>query len=183
LAEQQDILPREIVAARLSLRPFASTDANDVAAYANDERWSQFLPAPFPYSLPDAETFIAGTVIRDWNANPVWAMVLDRTVIGGINLRLHAENHVAEMGWSIASSHWGKGFATEAARAVVDAAFTAIPTLARIAARANVKNRASIRVMEKVGMTHEATLRCNLFWQGQVVDEVHCGILREEWCD
>ena len=39
---------------RLSLRPFAFTDVNDVLAYASDPEWSRFLPVPDPYTLKDA---------------------------------------------------------------------------------------------------------------------------------
>ena len=47
---------------------------------------------------------------------------------------------------------------TEAVRAVIAAAFRSLPDLARVQAGANSKNRASIRVMERLGMTHEGTI-------------------------
>jgi RimJ/RimL family protein N-acetyltransferase len=71
--------------------------------------------------------------------------------------------------------------ATEAARAVVAAAFGARSDLNRIRAMADVRNVASQGVMEKVGMRLEGTLRQNRITRGEPVDEAWFGILRSEW--
>jgi RimJ/RimL family protein N-acetyltransferase len=85
------------------------------------------------------------------------------------------------MGWSIHRPLWNKGLATEAARAVVDASFAAHTPLRRIGARADARNVASHRVMEKLGMRNEGTLRQARVARGECIDEVHYGLLREEW--
>lgn len=85
------------------------------------------------------------------------------------------------MGYSIARSYWGRGLATEAARAVMEAAFAAYASLHRIRAMAKARNISSLRVMEKLGMIREGVLRQNRLVRGECIDEVWCGVLRPEW--
>ncbi len=177
------IEPTELRTERLLLRPFQPEDVDDVLAYANDEEWSRYLftAVPFPYSRRDAEEFIAGRVLARWDRTPTFAIVLDGTVVGGINLGVDASNHVAEIGYSIARQHWSKGLVTEAARAVIDCGFQTFE-LAKLVARADERNVGSWRVMEKLGMKREDVLRSQgLARDGTRRDEVHYGLLREEW--
>lgn len=102
-------------------------------------------------------------------------------VIGGIALRLSPEHRLAELGYGLARSAWGRGLATEAVRAVMDTAFVLLPLLNRIRAVADPRNVASLRVMERLGMVREGVLRQNRVVRGELVDEVWCGILRSEW--
>ena len=71
--------------------------------------------------------------------------------------------------------------ATEAARAVMEAVFTAYTSLNRLRAMADARNIASLRVMEKLGMVREGVLRQNRLVRGEFIDEVWCGVLRTEW--
>jgi RimJ/RimL family protein N-acetyltransferase len=136
---------------------------------------------PQPYTPADAEKFIAGQVLLDREVHPAWAIEHARAVIGGINLRFHFDHHVGEMGYSIARSYWRRGLATEAARAVMEAAFTAYASLNRLRAMADARNLGSLRVMEKLGMVREGILRQNRRVRGEYIDEVWCGVLRPEW--
>ena len=70
---------------------------------------------------------------------------------------------------------------TEAAGAVIDAAVNAWPELNKVTAAANHDNRASTRVMEKVGMVREAFFRKHRVHRGDLVDEVCYAILRDDW--
>lgn len=67
------------------------------------------------------------------------------------------------------------------ARAVIDAAFATHADLNRIHARADERNRASRRVMEKVGMVKDGVLRMSRIERGEAVDEAWFAILRTEW--
>ncbi len=125
--------------------------------------------------------FIAGQVLRDREVDPAWAIEHAGAVIGGINLRLHVEHHLAAMGYSLARSYWGQGLTTEAARAVMEAAFAVDTSLNRIRAMADARNIGSLRVMEKLGMVREGVLRQNRLVRGELIDEVWCGVLRTEW--
>ena len=175
------MLPDIIETARLRLRPFRLRDVDDVLGYATDPEWARYLPVPQPYTQADAEKFLAGQVLLDREVHPAWAIEHARAIIGGINLRFHFNYHVGEMGYSIAHSYWGRGLATEAARAVMEAAFAAYASLNRIRAMADARNLGSLRVMEKLGMVREGVLRQNRLVRGEYIDEVWCGVLRPEW--
>ena len=129
-------------------------------AYARDPEWGRalLLPVPEPYVRRNAEEFVARTLLASWSTDPHFAIVLDTTVIGGINLTVDKPHEIAGLGYAIAKPHWGKGLAPEAATAVFDWAF-AHHGLAKIYARADLRNRRSTRVMEKLGMTREGVLR------------------------
>lgn len=73
-------------------------------------------------------------------------------------IEIRVEGHKAEIGYVLAKSHWGKGYMTEAARALVDWAFQQ-PGIYRVYATTGVTNIGSQRVMEKIGMTREGLMR------------------------
>lgn len=175
------MLPELIETERLIVRPVALQDVEDVLAYAIDVEWARHLPVPQPYTRRDAEEFVASQLLIDREKNPSWAMVLDGVVVGGVNLRLDVDNHACELGYSVARKHWGKGLATEAARAVIDEAFQTLADLNKVRSMADLRNGASQRVMAKVGMTREGVLRQNRLFRGEYVDEVWYGLLRGEW--
>ena len=176
--------PTVLKTERLVLRPFRLTDVDDVVAYANDEEWQRFLlPLPYPYERVHAEQYIAKAVLTDWDVRPILAVVLDGNVIGGINLRIDKRSQTAELGYSISREHWGNGFATEAARAVVGWGFETYD-LAKISSQANIGNERSWRVIESLGMTREGVLRGELpdgRCPGRRQDMACYGVLREEW--
>lgn len=174
-------LPEVIQTERLVLRPYGFEDVDDVLAYAADNQWAQYLPVPDPYSRDDAIEFLARQVLVDRAVNPAWAITLEGSVVGGINIRFNFEDLIGEMGYSIARGLWGRGLVTEAARAVLDTAFRTHLDLQRVRAMADARNLASHRVMEKIGMHREGLLRRNRLHRGELVDEVWFGVLREEW--
>lgn len=176
------VLPEVIGTERLVLRPFRLADVDDVLAYAQDSEWSRFLRIlPQPYEREHAEQFVARQLLLDRITHPAWAITLDGTVIGGVNLMFHLEHCSAEMGYSVGREHWSKGICTEAARAVIDAAFRTHRDLNRVYARADSNNVASQRVMEKVGMAKEGVLRSNRVERGEAIDDAVFSILRREW--
>lgn len=176
------MLPEVIETVRLLLRPYRLGDVEQVFAYARDPEWSRFLRAlPFPYRREHAEQFVARQVLLDRGMHPTWAITLGGQVIGGINLRFESGHRSAEMGYSVARDHWGRGVCTEAARAVVDAAYGVCGRLLRLQARADVHNLASQRVMEKIGMVKEGVLRSNRVERGEAIDDAVFSILRREW--
>jgi RimJ/RimL family protein N-acetyltransferase len=69
----------------------------------------------------------------------------------------------------------------EAARAVIAEAFASRPALRRIRAHTDARNLGSIRVLAKLGFTHEGTLRQNQYKRGEPADEAIFGLLRAEW--
>lgn len=175
-------LPDVIDTERLRLRRWALDDAEAVYTYARDEEWSRYLRMlPAPYERRHADEFVARQLLLDPITHPAWAIVLDGSAIGGVNLRLDFNNLLADLGYSIARAHWNRGCMTEVARAVVDAAFSSHGDLGRVRGMADARNTASQRVMEKIGMKKEGVLRLNRVERGEAFHEVWYGILRSEW--
>ena len=175
------MLPEIIETERLQLRPYSLQDVDAVFLYASDPEWAGYLPVSQPYTTSDDEKFISGELLQERKNHRAWAIEDSGSVIGGIDLRFDFDNHVGEIGYSIARSFWGKGLTTEGARAVMNAAFSTYADLNRIRAMADERNTGSLRVMEKLGMFREGILRQNRFVRGEFINEVWFGVLRNEW--
>ena len=176
------MLPEVIRTERLVLRPWSFDDTGDVFLYANDVEWSRYLRIAQPYSLEDAREFIATQVVLKRQEHPSWAIEHEARVMGGINVRLLSDFRIGVLGYSIARAVWGRGLATEAARAIVDAAFEGCPKLVCVRAIVDARNRASLRVLEKVAMRRrEGRSSVEPFGNDGLVDEVWCERLRSEW--
>ena len=165
---------------RLLLRPFDFGDVEDVLDYASEPELSRYLPLPQPYTRGDAVEFISRAVLDGWSTRPTFAIVFESHVVGGINLRVDERHRTAELGYALARPQWGKGLTPEAARAVVDWGFERY-ALCKVYAVADLRNRQSWHVMEKLGMSREGVPRSNMQSRDERVDEVCYGILREEW--
>lgn len=135
---------------RLLLRPGWAEDAPLLArAIADEQVVRNLATAPWPYSLEDAEAFLATP--RD-PAMPSF-LIFERTdgaprLIGSCGMARRPSGAV-EMGYWIARQYWNKGFATEASRALIEIACTL--KLPRLEASHFIDNPASGRVLEKLG--------------------------------
>ena len=170
----------EIRTERLLLRPHRLEDADDVFEFASDPDVGRFFRVPKPYLREHAVEFVARRILASWDEHPLWALVLEGKVMGGIGLRIDAEHAAAALGYAIAKQHWGRGLTVEAGRAVIDWGFRT-RGLAKVYAYADARNGQSLRVMEKLGMTREGMLRSHRTFRGERVDDVYHGLLREEW--
>ena len=135
---------------RLLLRPGWAEDAPALArAIADEQVVRNLATAPWPSREEDAEAFLAAP--RD-PAMPSF-LITERTdgdprIVGSCGLGRRPSGAV-EMGYWIARPHWGKGFATEACRALIEIARTL--KLPRLEASHFVDNPASGRVLERLG--------------------------------
>jgi RimJ/RimL family protein N-acetyltransferase len=135
---------------RLLLRPGWAEDAPALAQAIGDELIVRNLAVvPWPYSLRDAEAFLAAP--RDPLLPSL--LIFERTgsepsLVGSCGLGRRASGAV-ELGYWIARPHWGQGFATEAGRALLDIAKAL--GLKRLEASHFLDNPASGRVLEKLG--------------------------------
>ena len=177
------MIPTEFSTTHLSLRPFDPTDAGDVFAYwSSDPSWERFnASVPEDFTLADAEDFVERMRERDRRAAPNWALVNEGKVMGVVSLVFEENQQIAVLGYGIHSDLRGRGLTLEAVSAVIDLAFEHHGSLQRIRAHTDPENLASRRVLEKLGFTHEGTLRQNQFVKGRLVDEAIYGILRQEW--
>jgi RimJ/RimL family protein N-acetyltransferase len=147
-ASRDDCVP-VLETARLVLRAPRLDDAEALAALVNDRRIAENTARiPHPYTLADAESFIAQVNRAAGEATFVITLA-DGTIIGGCGVGT-LSGPDPEPGYWIGVPYWGRGFATEAARAVIDHAF-GDPGCERLQGRARVSNPASRRVLEKCG--------------------------------
>ena len=161
------------------LRPFRDEDVDDVFDYATDPEWARHLPVPRPYTRLAAEQFVGAAIGAVDGTRLVWAITREGRVSGSINLWI-LEPGAGEIGYDIARRLWGRGLATEAAVAVVAFGFGSLG-LGRIEATADIRNAASWRVMEKLGMQREGPVRMDGPVPGERVDGVRYVVRREEW--
>ena len=99
--------------------------------------------------------------------------------LGGLGLELD-QGYRGELGYWIGLPYWGQGYCTEAGRAVLAYSFDALG-LQRVFARALNRNQGSRRVLEKLGMSHEGTLRQQLLKWGKPEDVDLYGLLKAEY--
>jgi RimJ/RimL family protein N-acetyltransferase len=135
--------------ARLVLRAPRLEDAKAIANLINDRRVAENTARiPHPYSLADAHAFLAE--INRSPDEPSFVIALaDGTIIGGCGV-VTANGPDPEIGYWLGVPYWGRGYTTEAARALIDHAFGELGC-ERLAGRARVSNPASRRVLEKCG--------------------------------
>jgi len=166
---------------RLILRPFILNDAADVQRLAGDWNIARVtLNIPHPYEDGMAQSWISRQAEDQSTRNFAIVVRASSQLCGCIGLRFDDANATAELGYWIGVPFWNNGFCTEAASAAVDHAFST-RDLHKIQARHLGCNVASGRVMQKIGMTREGTLREHVLRHGERLDLVCYGILRSEW--
>lgn len=168
---------RELRTERLTLRPFRLSDVDDVLRYSSDPEWA-FFARPDDPTREQIEHELARWAARDPLHELVLAVVLDNRVVGNVDLTF--EDDSADLGYGIARDLWGRGFATEAARAVRDFGFTSTP-LQRMTARHDPRNPASGRVLEKLGFVFERQVEGYGVRRGETVARRFYTLPREAW--
>ena len=153
-------VPERIALDGMVLRRALVSDATALfEAYARDPEATRFLAIRTVAAVEHTQEFLVRCQ-RDWDAGHtfVFAMTLpdDDRPFGAIDLRI--EGFQANYGYALARSHWGRGFASTALKALVDLALVQ-PGVWRAWAFCDAGNPASGRVMEKAGMSFEGRLR------------------------
>lgn len=169
---------------RLILRPMTPEDALPVQRLAGDRAIARTtLSIPHPYNIEMARTWIETQRLKYKAGKLVnFAIVHQQedTLLGVIGLTLTPTHDHAELGYWIGKPYWGQGYATEAAAAVLRFGFETL-RLHRIHAAFMAHNPASGRVMEKIGMVYEGTLRQHLKKWCHFYDVVKYGILKSDY--
>ncbi|HAU1322215.1 TPA: GNAT family N-acetyltransferase [Legionella pneumophila] len=141
---------------RLFLRTFQENDVESLIAISQDEKVMQFFPA-----IPTREeiiAFIDRIITHQEEKNfSLYAAEIKNTgeMIGFVGLftatfQAHFTPAI-EIGWRLSSKHWNQGYATEAAKAVIDYAFRKLD-LDEVVSFTSALNKPSIRVMQKIGL-------------------------------
>jgi ribosomal-protein-alanine N-acetyltransferase len=158
---------------RSVIRAWSPSDRESLVRHANNPKIAANLrdAFPSPYSLEDADRFIALASERTPRAS--FAIEVDGEAAGGIGLMLHSdvERISAELGYWLAETYWGRGVMTEAVRAFTDWGFATF-SLTRIYALPYGTNLPSVRVLEKAGFVYEGRLRRSAIKRGQVLDQL-----------
>ncbi len=173
-----------ITTGRLALRPFSEDDVPAIVRLADDPEISRnTLRIPYPYTDAHARGWLATQQEESRAGTGAVFAITEReggSLMGACGLEIFPEHRRAELGYWLGRDFWGKGYTTEAARAVTGWGFATLG-LNRISAARFSDNEASGRVLEKIGMRREGVLRRHVFRGGEFRDMVMYGMLREEW--
>lgn len=146
---------------RLILRPAVLEDAHylvhlnsdpDVIRYTGDEKFQSQL---------EAQNLIRDKLIPHYykyKMGRFMTFLKDGTFVGWCGLKYFPENDEVDLGYRFIRSHWGQGFATEASNTCIHYGFNELK-LKKIIAKVMPENIASIKVMQKLGMTFRGYLR------------------------
>ncbi|RYE83888.1 MAG: N-acetyltransferase [Hyphomicrobiales bacterium] len=146
---QRDLLPGRIVTRRLVLRAPIRGDVPDLVRLADSKTIAQRLARlPSPYTRADGIAFVE--IFSQRADERPYAITLDGSFIGVVGFSYFADAEPPELGYWLGEPYWGKGYMSEAVKALVEAAF-ATHAYPRIKSRALASNAASLNVLEKAG--------------------------------
>jgi [ribosomal protein S5]-alanine N-acetyltransferase len=170
--------------ARLTLRPFADDDGPALILLHTNAHVLRYWDSP-PWPGPERATRFLATCRQLADAGTGARLAVDRTAdgvfLGWCSLtRWNPDFRSAALTFCLDEPAWGRGYATEAARALLTWAFEALD-LHRVQAEADTRNAASARVLDKLGFVREGTLREDCIVNGEVSDSSVYGLLRREW--
>lgn len=167
--------------ARLVLRAPCLADAPAIAVLADNRKVAEMTASiPHPYRLADAEAWIA-TIPEKAPGGLVFALFEKKggAFVGACGYALRDEA-IPEIGYWIGEPFWGRGYATEAVRTMIDHAFTATD-LDALAATCRVTNTASRRVLEKCGFQWSGAGLCRVRALGASVPSDRFRLDRRTW--
>jgi RimJ/RimL family protein N-acetyltransferase len=171
---------------RLMLRPFEAADFDGLFAIHSRPDVARYLywePRTEEEVRAVLEKKINGRVMRSEGDSFSFAVILKATgqAVGDVSLLwVNAQHGTGEIGFAFHPDHQGQGYATEAARVVLQLAFEELK-LHRVIGRLEARNTASARVLEKLGMRREGHLVENEYVKGEWQSELDYAILDREW--
>jgi RimJ/RimL family protein N-acetyltransferase len=169
---------------RLLIEPMTTADAEGFAAYRSDPGVARFQSWESPYSVEQAEEALE-TNPQGWPSPGAWAQlaIREQGVLRG-DVAVHPIDdeitpHTVELGVTLAPSAQGRGIATEALRAVITAAFD--DGTHRVLLGCDARNTPVARLLERVGLRHEARLVDAEWWKGEWTTADTWAVLASEW--
>lgn len=165
-----DADPALLTTDRLVIRRLRPSDAASVAGYKNDPDIARHQEWPLPYPVDRVMADIVTDAARPWpcpGEGMNIAIEHDGDLIGDLYVAWDADGDTATIGYTLASAHHGRGYATEAVGALVDCLFADGITTVR--ASVDPANDASIGVLRRVGFRLESTGRIEV--RGEWVDD------------
>jgi [ribosomal protein S5]-alanine N-acetyltransferase len=169
---------------RLRLRPLTGADADSLFALHSSAQVLRYWDSPPWTERARAERFLATCrQLADEGSGARVAIdrATDEAFLGWCGLsRWNPDFRSASLTYCLDRAAWGRGYATEAAQALLQWAFDTLD-LNRVQAEADTRNVASAHVLEKLGFVREGTLREDCVVNGDVSDSWVYGLLRREW--
>ncbi|ESQ49584.1 hypothetical protein EUTSA_v10021594mg [Eutrema salsugineum] len=159
----------EIDLSRVTLRPFDLMDAHDFLRWAGDDRVTGNLRWPDFTTEEQALAFIRDVCLpHPWRRS----ICIDDRSIGFISIfpETGLDRFKAHIGYGLSHEYWGKGIATRAVSIAVSQVFSDLPHLLRLQAFVQTQNKASQRVLDKVGFQREGLLRKYTYLKGKIYD-------------
>lgn len=142
---------------RFLLRRFTLEDAPLLLELNSDPEVLQYLHEPPLQNIADAERVLKDIIFPQYDLYNLgrWAVIEKATenFTGWSGLKYRPEIDEIDLGYRFMKKYWGKGFASETARAVLDYGFDALK-LKAITGRAHIENTASLTVLQKIGMQY-----------------------------
>lgn len=178
--------PPSLETERLILRAVTEADAPAILEYASNPKVARLTAWEPHRTLDDTFQFIHEYVAGRYALKVPEPLVITQKdnpgkTIGTVGCFWASEkNKTMELAYALSEPFWGRGLVVEAARAVVDHVFRNYD-VNRVQAHCKAENLASARVMEKLGMKYEGTVRSGVILKGQVWDMKYYAVLREEW--
>ena len=153
---------------------------DDVLIWASDERVTRFVHWNGAKNKEELVKFMDETV-----RHHPWfrAICLDNRAVGGISVELHSSEDDkcrGKLGFLLSVEQWGKGIMREAVRMATKEVFCDVGGLERIEALVDEENKASQRVLEKVGFVREGMLRKYKKLRGRVQDVALYSLLKSD---
>ncbi|KAF2259951.1 acyl-CoA N-acyltransferase [Lojkania enalia] len=181
-------LPDPIITTpRLIIRPMHPQDAPSMQKYAAPASITTYMSLAFahPYTLDHANNWINTNLAAQIQNNfCICETSVPDISIGGIGIKpgSDVQAHTAEVGYWIGEPFWGKGYITEALRAMTDWVFTARgEQYRRLSAKVFSGNTASMRCLVKCGYREEGVLRGDAEKHGKVYDSHVFGLTKGDW--
>ena len=174
---------KEIKTERLLLRAFRAEDAEIIfSKWTSDARVAEYTTWYAHSSVEDTKGYVNYILSMDKNTSYNWVVEAGGSAIGAINVCYSDERlELAGLAYVFSYESWGKGYATEAARAVSQFLFGI--GYRKIIAGCDEKNKGSVRVLEKIGMKQEGCFRKQILRKdGSYGDDLQFGLFRDELC-
>lgn len=178
VARDDDVI---LTTERLTLRRLRPDDARIVTAYRNDPAVARFQDWDLPRPQSEVAAKIAAYADRPWPSPGSGfnvAVEHDGELVGDVGVSWDDAGTQASIGYTLRTEHQGRGFATEAAGAVVDRLLA--DGIHRITATTDPENLPSMRVLERLGFRHEGTARSAVEIRGEWLDDELFALLPED---
>jgi RimJ/RimL family protein N-acetyltransferase len=170
---------------RLVIRAMRPEDGAGLWERRNDPEVAKYQDWSLPFARERADQIASECAAMDGPKSDEWWMAIIEVadsglVVGDLVMHLESGGRTAEIGYTLASDHWRKGFASEATAALVEYLFESLG-VTRVFGMLHPDNRPSAMVLERVGMLFEGHTRMSYWLEGEGSDDWIYGMLREDW--